>query len=75
MSWIETAGKVSYSGHLHQVSPEELTLVYNLRKIMMNNWVSSSLYRWAWGSPLRQPRADGRKATNVTPLLLRQRRA
>lgn len=52
MSWIETAGKVSYSGHLHQVSPEELTLVYNLRKIMMNNWVSSSLHRWAWGSPL-----------------------
>lgn len=28
-------------GNLHQVSPEELTLVYNLRKMMMNDWVSS----------------------------------
>lgn len=25
--------------HHHQVDPEELTLVYNLKKLMKNNWV------------------------------------
>lgn len=41
MSQMETAGKKSDTDNLHQVSPEELTLVYNLRKMMMNDWVSS----------------------------------
>lgn len=41
--------------------------MYNLRKMMMNNWVSSGPQCWLWWSPLPQPRADGRKATNVTP--------
>lgn len=40
MSRVETAGKKPHTDNLHQVSPEELTLVYNLRKMMMNDWVS-----------------------------------
>lgn len=46
ISWMKTTGKKKkvIPDNFHQVSPEELTLVYNLRKMMMNNWVSLDLY-------------------------------
>lgn len=66
MSQIETDGKKSDADNLYQVSPEELTLVYNLRKMMMNNWVSSSLYLWVCYSQQLKLPADKCKATNLT---------
>lgn len=42
---VSTDGKccVSVFPHHHKVDPEELTLVYNLRKLMTNNWVKRAL--------------------------------
>lgn len=55
---------------LDQVSPEELTLVYNLRKMVMNNWVSSGpSLQLSVKAPAEQCKAA------AVPLFLQWRRA
>lgn len=66
MSQIETAVKKSDTDNLHQVSPEELTLVYNLRKMMMNDWVSSVCTFGICYSQQLKLHADKRRATDLT---------